>query len=217
MALLKISRDANRPKRDNLVDIVGYTRNIEMIDEELVQRAVFKSKTRQADDQFDGALYVAGPMRGYKRYNFDMFEKVTKSLRFSGFKVVSPHEHDLEMGLNPDEMMTDEEEKEFLKEAFSWDVQAIRMGKGIVLLPGWEKSAGARTEATVALFCGKEIWVWDPIDTEQLIRIANPEELEEIRRKPDESAPDLLGLVRKTDSLNRPPLGDVREIERPRG
>jgi len=33
MALLKISRDANRRKRDNLVDIAGYARNAEMVDE----------------------------------------------------------------------------------------------------------------------------------------------------------------------------------------
>jgi hypothetical protein len=32
-ALQKISRDANRPKRDNLIDVAGYMRNAEMIDE----------------------------------------------------------------------------------------------------------------------------------------------------------------------------------------
>ena len=31
--LQKISRHANRPKRDNLVDIVGYTMNIELVQE----------------------------------------------------------------------------------------------------------------------------------------------------------------------------------------
>lgn len=33
MVLLKVSRDANRPKRDNLVDICGYARNAEQIEE----------------------------------------------------------------------------------------------------------------------------------------------------------------------------------------
>jgi hypothetical protein len=33
MVLLKISRDANAQKRDNLVDICGYTRNIEQDEE----------------------------------------------------------------------------------------------------------------------------------------------------------------------------------------
>lgn len=31
--LLKISRDANKESRDNLVDMAGYARNAEMIDE----------------------------------------------------------------------------------------------------------------------------------------------------------------------------------------
>ena len=35
MVLLKVSRDANRPKRDNLVDICGYARNAEMIEDRL--------------------------------------------------------------------------------------------------------------------------------------------------------------------------------------
>lgn len=39
MVLLKISRDANRPKEDNLLDICGYTRNAQMIDEERERRA----------------------------------------------------------------------------------------------------------------------------------------------------------------------------------
>jgi Domain of unknown function (DUF6378) len=34
MMLLKVSRQINLPTKDNLVDIVGYARNIEMIDEE---------------------------------------------------------------------------------------------------------------------------------------------------------------------------------------
>lgn len=33
MVLLKVSRDANRVNRDNLVDIAGYARNAEMIEE----------------------------------------------------------------------------------------------------------------------------------------------------------------------------------------
>lgn len=31
--LQKVSREANLPKRDNLVDIVGYARNVELIQE----------------------------------------------------------------------------------------------------------------------------------------------------------------------------------------
>lgn len=31
--LIKVSRESNAPKRDNLVDIAGYARNAEMIEE----------------------------------------------------------------------------------------------------------------------------------------------------------------------------------------
>ena len=52
MVLLKVSRDANLPKRDNLVDIVGYARNAEMVQERedawLVQHAPL---TREIDAQ----------------------------------------------------------------------------------------------------------------------------------------------------------------------
>jgi len=33
MILLKVSRDANAPKRDNLVDVCGYARNAEQVDD----------------------------------------------------------------------------------------------------------------------------------------------------------------------------------------
>ncbi|NIM50415.1 MAG: hypothetical protein GTO22_14390 [Gemmatimonadales bacterium] len=34
MVLLKVMREAHRPKRDNLVDIAGWARNAEMVSEE---------------------------------------------------------------------------------------------------------------------------------------------------------------------------------------
>jgi len=38
MVLLKVSRDANRKREDNLVDIAGYARNAQMIEEEEERR-----------------------------------------------------------------------------------------------------------------------------------------------------------------------------------
>lgn len=37
--LQKVSRDANMEKRDNVVDIIGYGGNIDMIDEKLKERS----------------------------------------------------------------------------------------------------------------------------------------------------------------------------------
>lgn len=41
MVLLKVSRDCNQTKRDNLVDIAGYTRNIEQAEHESARRTPF--------------------------------------------------------------------------------------------------------------------------------------------------------------------------------
>lgn len=111
--------------------------------------------------QMKDSLYIAGPMRGYPRYNFDMFADVVRILRADGYSCVSPHEKDLQAGFNPDHEYPEDEMREFLGDAFTWDVRAVLACKGIVLLPGWEKSQGARTEAKIALFCNKQLWMWD--------------------------------------------------------
>lgn len=184
MVLLKVSRDANSEKLDNLVDIVGYTRNIEMIDEERKRRAVFDSKTRTADNDMSACYYLAGPMRGYPRFNFDMFETATNHLRRTGENVASPHEHDLEMGLDPDKPLEEQPDWD-MAEAFRWDIGAVMSTRGIILLPGWEKSQGARTEAKVALFCNKEIRIAEHSSTGYWThRMANDLELEEILHHP---------------------------------
>jgi hypothetical protein len=161
MVLMKVSRDANRPKRDNLVDICGYTNIVEKAEKELGRRAVFESKSRAADVDLSDFYYLAGPMRGYPRFNFDAFEEATQTLRQTGLKIASPHEHDLEMGLDPNKPLEDQPHFNVV-DAFYWDLDAVKQTRGTIFLPGWEKSEGARTEAKAAFFCGKELLVYDP-------------------------------------------------------
>jgi hypothetical protein len=47
-------------------------------------------------------VYLAGPMTGYPRWNFDAFDEAARQLRSDGHDVVSPHELDLERGFDPD-------------------------------------------------------------------------------------------------------------------
>ena len=61
MVLLKISRDANRPKEDNLLDICGYTRNVQMIEEEEESRAL--KDTPFAPSPSPHALKAKPPVR----------------------------------------------------------------------------------------------------------------------------------------------------------
>ena len=95
-------------------------------------------------------LYLAGPMRNYPRWNFDAFEHSTKALRAEGHTVRSPHEHDLAMGLDPDAPDADENAEGALPECLRWDFTQICEAGNIVLLPGWEESAGCAMELRVA-------------------------------------------------------------------
>lgn len=56
--LQKASRDAHRPTRDNLVDIAGYARNAELVDEETMMR----ERARLADIALYDATRRAKPM-----------------------------------------------------------------------------------------------------------------------------------------------------------
>jgi len=38
MILVKVAREKNKPKRDNLVDIAGYARTVEMFDEDKLEQ-----------------------------------------------------------------------------------------------------------------------------------------------------------------------------------
>jgi nucleoside 2-deoxyribosyltransferase len=100
-------------------------------------------------------VYVAGPMRGYKDYNFPAFEAACVALREAGYEVKSPHEMDLEIGFDP---AKDEWTSAMAHDAITRDVEAIKWADAIVLLPGWEKSTGANAELGVALWAGKEVY-----------------------------------------------------------
>jgi hypothetical protein len=55
MILLKISRDANKPNRDNLVDIAGYARNAEQVEEaEAMTQEVREGVSRPLDEWTEG-------------------------------------------------------------------------------------------------------------------------------------------------------------------
>jgi hypothetical protein len=71
------------------------------------------------------SLYVAGPMRGYERFNFDAFEEATTYLRSVGFTIVSPAEMDLDMGLDPDIANTDDEAGFDIADAMRRDFDTI--------------------------------------------------------------------------------------------
>lgn len=86
--------------------------------------------------------YIAGPMSGYPEFNRLTFEAEAKRQAEQGHVVLSPHI--LPDGLSQAEYM-------------QIDLQMVMVAERIVMLPGWEKSAGARAEHALAVKLGYEV------------------------------------------------------------
>ena len=93
--------------------------------------------------------YLAGPMNGLPQLNFPVFDRVAASLRKQGYDIVSPSELD-----SPEERAAALKGRQLRTwgELLSRDVLLIANSvQGMILLPGWERSRGAKLEATVGL------------------------------------------------------------------
>lgn len=104
-------------------------------------------------------------MTGIARFNFPLFDEVAADLRAEGWYVLNPAEHD--RAVYPDietwpgfETGDSQACPQFDRAAaLAWDARAITASRAIVLLPGWEGSAGARFERLVAEQTGKYVWL----------------------------------------------------------
>lgn len=102
--------------------------------------------------------YVAGPMTGIPQYNFPAFDRAAEALRVMGYEVVSPAElddpEDRAKALASDDgaPQTAHHFGKSWADFLARDVKLIADGEFavIVVLPGWEKSRGARLETFVA-------------------------------------------------------------------
>jgi len=100
-------------------------------------------------------IYVAGPMRGIKEFNFPAFNAATEYLRALGHEVFNPAERDLQIGFDPAGMDgTDLEVKDAgfdLLAALGADLAWIAgHADCVVVLSGWRDSLGAQAEVTTA-------------------------------------------------------------------
>jgi hypothetical protein len=100
-------------------------------------------------------IYLAGPMRGRVGFNFPTFAAAAAELRAFGYKVVSPAEHDLELGFDPDQPL--EVQGFDLKAALAWDLEQVLTVDAVVVLPGWSHSAGALAEVATARAVGTPV------------------------------------------------------------
>jgi len=118
-------------------------------------------------------LYLAGPMRGIKDFNFPAFDLAADVLRSYGYEVFNPADRDREkhgagVGISPTGDLKDVAHTGFNhRETMTHDLQWIAAeADGIATLPGWQDSKGAQAEIALALAIGIEVlsipgWVGD--------------------------------------------------------
>lgn len=91
-------------------------------------------------------VYLSGPMTSMPNLNFPAFHAEAHRLRNLGYQVINPAE------LNPDPSAG-------WHDCMRKDLQALLDCDALVLLDGWQKSAGAHLEMHVAHRVGMEILV----------------------------------------------------------
>ncbi len=104
-------------------------------------------------------VYIAGPMRGIKLYNFPAFDAEENYLTRLGCEVVNPAELDRQAGFDPVDLPEDHDWNTIppgfkLNECAMRDLSELSKCTHIVLLDGWEKSKGAKAELAFAEWLG---------------------------------------------------------------
>lgn len=90
-------------------------------------------------------VYIAGPMTGIEGFNKPAFDMVAKSLITHGVAVYSPA-----AVINPSDR------SDLLRQGL---LMLAGWAKAILLLPGWEDSAGATLERNVAEELGLDVYI----------------------------------------------------------
>jgi len=118
-------------------------------------------------------LYLSGPMSNYPQFNIPAFERAAESLRALGHEVIVPYELDNDDGVGGAARASENGDVAAFTAltGFTWgdllarDIKLIADGKieGIVVLPDWENSKGARLEAYIGLSANLPIFIcWLP-------------------------------------------------------
>jgi len=103
-------------------------------------------------------IYIAGPMSGYPEFNFPAFFAAAEYAKTLGFDTVfNPASKDNEANVTADASFSTGDDQKLMQSgwdfraAYLWDVTKVIEADAIYMLPGWEKSAGARGEHAVAI------------------------------------------------------------------
>jgi hypothetical protein len=109
-------------------------------------------------------IYIAGPMRGHYRFNYQAFDDAKSMLRAAGWEVFNPVDFDRGIDFHPEKLPEDTDWNDpaaigfSIDDAITRDVAAIQQADAIYMLTGWQKSKGARAEHAIAEWRGIEIY-----------------------------------------------------------
>lgn len=107
-------------------------------------------------------IYIAGPMSGYKDFNFPAFFEAAKGFEVAGWKVWNPAAKETEAEVEKDTSFSTGDAKTLVangwdyKGAITWDLEKVINSDAIHMLSGWEFSPGATAEHAVAKFIKKQ-------------------------------------------------------------
>lgn len=87
-------------------------------------------------------IYIAGPISGLPNFNRDAFNAEAHRLLGLGHVALNP-------AILPDGL----EQHEYMAIC----IEMVKMADQLVMLPGWDRSAGARAEHALAIKLGKAI------------------------------------------------------------
>jgi hypothetical protein len=120
-------------------------------------------------------VYLSGPMRGIKDFNFPAFDAAASFLRSRGHEVFNPAEKDRDhdpKGISWKSKTGDIKAAEATgvfdrRVAIRQDLDyIIDHADAIALLPGWDQSKGANAELWLARFLDLEEWHLNPAEYE---------------------------------------------------
>lgn len=115
-----------------------------------------------------GRYYLAGPMTGIPQFNYPMFDAAASILRSAGWTIVSPAELDDPAVQAAARASKDGAQVDGGIDGQTWGDFLARDVKlvadecdGVIVLPGWQRSRGARLEVTVAMLTGKPVLLYE--------------------------------------------------------
>lgn len=127
-------------------------------------------------------VYLSGPMRGIKDFNFPAFDAASKFLRAHGHEVFNPADKDRDhdpTGISWKSKTGDitAAEKTGIfdrRVAIRADLDyIIDHADAIALLPGWNESKGANAELWLARFLDLQEWHLNPSDFNTSLEAVN--------------------------------------------